>query len=158
VLGSFATDGAALGDLAADRVLALSAFYGWDEDARALYLARSIQQWNRWQSTGASSVATMGRRVSLEPLAAWAAIDLYDTLSQVSVPVLVLHGAEDTWVPVDGAQRLLASLRTSGDSDYAFHIMDGMGHDLGRSADSLWDDAVDATVWDWVQSLPASGS
>ena len=59
-------------------------------------------------------------------------------LSAVTIPVLVLHGADDPIVPVENGRRTAEAI---GGAELV--IIDGMGHDLPRGA---WDRIVDAIV------------
>ena len=56
-------------------------------------------------------------------------------LSKVSVPTLVIHGADDSLVQVDGGRATAAAI-----PDAELVVVDGMGHDLPRA---LWPQLLD---------------
>jgi pimeloyl-ACP methyl ester carboxylesterase len=56
-------------------------------------------------------------------------------LSKISVPTLVVHGAEDALVNVDGGRATAATI-----PDAELLVVDGMGHDLPRA---LWPQLLD---------------
>lgn len=56
-------------------------------------------------------------------------------LSKISVPTLVIHGAEDGLVQVDGGRATAAAI-----PDAELLVVDGMGHDLPRA---LWPQLLD---------------
>ncbi len=151
VLGAFATDGRFLPDLASQRVLALAAYYGWDEEQRAQYLEQSIYRWAGWLDEGQESLSYLGRRISLEPLAAWSQADPLGWLSRSAVPLLILHGTEDEWTPYDGAVRMAEALQRVTGEPLSWRGFEGLGHALGREPGLLWSADVEAAVWSWLE-------
>lgn len=59
-----------------------------------------------------------------------------ESLRRLSLPTLVIHGAEDTLIQPDGGERTAEVI-----PDARLLIVDGMGHDLPRA---LWPQLVDA--------------
>lgn len=151
VLGSFATVLPLYPDLVEERILALATFYGWDDVALARYRQQSIEQWQEWLQAGYDEIGLLGRRASLTPLRVWQETDLVASLRQAQIPVLVLHGRADLWTPVDGAELLELLLHEEGVEAVTFRYLDGLGADLGGSAERLWDDQVDGLVSEWLQ-------
>ncbi|MGI6367764.1 MAG: alpha/beta hydrolase family protein [Anaerolineae bacterium] len=156
VLGAFATDGNPLVELASDRVLALAACHGWNQNQTVSYLQRSLYAWQGWLGSGDEYLSRLGRRVPLSPVADWERVDLAQTLSAANLPVLILHGDDDHWTPVDGAERLVERLATSGSQGLTLRTFPGLGNTLGQHGDYLWSDAVDSAVWEWLESLTRS--
>ena len=70
--------------------------------------------------------------------------------------IWILHGDDDHWTPVDGAERLVERLATSGSQGLTLRTFPGLGNTLGQHGDYLWSDAVDSAVWEWLESLTRS--
>ena len=68
----------------------------------------------------------------------------------ISVPVLVLQGADDKVVPPAQAERLVAALRTAG-TPVEHHVYEGEGHGWTRP-ETVQDDLerTDAFLTRWV--------
>ncbi len=62
-------------------------------------------------------------------------------LGSVSVPTLVIHGADDPLVPVEGGKETAEAIPGA-----ELIIIDGMGHDLPHDGDGAWPQIVDAVV------------
>lgn len=62
-------------------------------------------------------------------------------LGSVSVPTLVIHGADDPLVPVEGGKDTAEAIPGA-----ELIIIDGMGHDLPHDGDGAWPRIVDAIV------------
>ncbi len=59
--------------------------------------------------------------------------------SKLTMPVLILQGANDANTPEIGAEVLHAALYEAGNRDLILKVYDGLGHSLGK-ADSVMDD------------------
>jgi uncharacterized protein len=55
-------------------------------------------------------------------------------------PILILHGEHDGNVPPADARRIAGVLGAAGHRDHTLHLYPGLGHTLGRVADSYRDD------------------
>jgi len=62
-------------------------------------------------------------------------------LGSVSVPTLVIHGAADPLVPIEGGQDTAEAIPGA-----ELIIIDGMGHDLPHDGNGAWRQIVDAIV------------
>jgi pimeloyl-ACP methyl ester carboxylesterase len=62
-------------------------------------------------------------------------------LGSVSVPTLVIHGADDPLVPVEGGKDTAEAIPGA-----ELIIIDGMGHDLPHDGNGAWRQIVDAIV------------
>jgi pimeloyl-ACP methyl ester carboxylesterase len=62
-------------------------------------------------------------------------------LRSVCVPALVIHGADDPLVPVEGGKDTAAAIPGA-----ELIIIDGMGHDLPHDGEGAWPQIVDAIV------------
>jgi pimeloyl-ACP methyl ester carboxylesterase len=60
-------------------------------------------------------------------------------LGSVAVPTLVIHGADDPLVPVEGGKDTAEAIPGA-----ELIIIDGMGHDLPHDGDGAWPQIVDA--------------
>jgi dipeptidyl aminopeptidase/acylaminoacyl peptidase len=69
---------------------------------------------------------------------------------EIRAPVLLLHGRDDTTVPVAQSEALAAALRATG-VEVELHLYDGEGHGWGRAA-TIVDEAerIDAFLSRWV--------
>lgn len=89
-----------------------------------------------------SQVRPVGTRVMAR---AFAEADLRDTLPQVSVPVLLLHGEADQRAPLSVAEALHAAMPTS-----RLVVLTGLGHESYLEAPQTFNDEVR----DFLTSLP----
>ena len=76
----------------------------------------------------------MGWRDSVESLSEWLQFFIeYDPLpiaEMVRCPVLILHGDQDKYVPVDHANILAEAIRKGGNQDVTLHIFAGYKHNF----------------------------
>lgn len=63
---------------------------------------------------------------------------LSERVDELQLPVLILQGAEDANVPVDGARRLARLLEQAG-VEVTLHVYEGLGHSLGPAENRLQD-------------------
>ena len=117
------------------------------------YRQASIRRWGEWLFEGTDEVGFLGRKVSLRGLSELAEIDLAAALGTSRVPVLLLHGVEDTWTPVGGARAVDAALRAAG-LDAELRVYDGLGADLGATTDRPFAPEVSQDVFAWLAQRP----
>ena len=152
VLASLPGPGPIFPNLAQHRVDAvLAPYYGWGADETARYGALSVTRWQEWLFEGADEVTLLRRRVSLQPLSDLAALDPAAALAEADVPVLLLQGGDDPWVP-EGSASALAERATAAGGRVEARVYDELGHDLGMgsAADALLAPEVDDAVWSWL--------
>lgn len=153
VLASLPGPGPVLPDLALHRIREVMApFYGWGADETARYGALSVTNWQGWLFEGMDEVTLLRRRVPLRPLRALADLDLARVLAGTEVPLLLVQGGDDPWVPEGAANALAERLAASGATVEA-QVFAGLGHDLGRGSDAgaLLAPEVDDAVWGWLE-------
>lgn len=157
VLGSVPGPGPVFPDVALHGVThALAPYYGWSADDMARYRALSVTRWQEWLFDEADEVTLLRRRVSLQPLHDLADLDLADVLAGTDVPVLVLQGMADPWIPEGSAEALAGRLVASGGRAEA-RVFEGLGHALGRGTDpeTLLAPQVDGAIWAWLEATLA---
>ncbi len=70
--------------------------------------------------------------------AIWCSPDRVEDLAQLDVPALVVHGADDPLIQVEGGRATAAAIPGA-----ELLVIDGMGHDLPRE---VWDRVADAVL------------
>jgi len=154
VLGSCATSGAVFPRLAEERILhVLAPFYGWDAARAEAYRGLSVSNWKEWLAGGKEEVTLLRRRVSVRSLEELASTDLSQVLSTAKVPVLMLHGAEDVWTPVEGARALYETLVGAGVMNVTLQVFDDLGADLGgeEATEGTLAPEVEQGLFEWLE-------
>ena len=154
VLGSCATSGAVFPRLAEERILhVLAPFYGWDAARAEAYRGLSVSNWKEWLAGGKEEVTLLRRRVSVRSLEELASTDLSQVLSTAKVPVLMLHGAEDAWTPVEGARALYEALVGAGVMNVTLQVFDDLGADLSaeEATESILAPEVEQGLFEWLE-------
>ena len=153
VLGSCATMEGLFPALVRYRIRhVLAPFYQWDAARTRAYEDLSIVRWQEWLYEGKDEVVLLRRRASLRSLQDLAAVDLLSALSQAKAPVLLLHGEEDQWTPVDDARELASQLRETGAHNVVLRTFSGLGADLGGDeAKGVFAAKVEETVFAWLE-------
>jgi len=129
----------------------LAPFYQWDAARTRAYEDLSIVRWQEWLYEGMDEVVLLRRRASLRSLQDLAAVDLLSALSQAKAPVLLLHGEEDQWTPVDDARELASRLRETGAHNVVLRTFSGLGADLGGDeSEGVFAAKVEETVFAWL--------
>jgi pimeloyl-ACP methyl ester carboxylesterase len=160
VLGSCAWDGKAFPDLAQARIRnVLAPFHQWDEETIAAYQKVSISEWEGWLYQGQGEVSLLKRRVSLRGLREMAQFDLYATLSESRAPVLLLHGQDDDWTPVEGIERLRERGVTDDGAHLTIQVFQGLGADLGGGTDeAVFAPVVEEAIFSWLDGVLKEGT
>ncbi|MEA3407950.1 MAG: alpha/beta hydrolase [Chloroflexota bacterium] len=134
---------------------ALAPFYGWSQETVQAYLDHSLEQWQTWLYEGESEVSLLGRRASLVALEDSAATDLYTPLSEVQIPVLLLHGDRDSWTPVEGAVNLHTLLMEQGQENISLHTFKDLGS-LKDEEGGLLAPEADKVLFAWLDDVLSS--
>ena len=153
--------GAALSGVAAGKLFpalveqpiqqALAPFYGWDAAQLAAYQQASVQQWRDWLFTGDEEVTLLRRRASLRALRDLNDADLVAALAASGAPVLLLHGAEDAWTPLEGARAAARQLASGG--RVTLLTFEGLGASLGgQPGGAMLGPQVEAALWAWLEA------
>ena len=66
--------------------------------------------------------------------------DVTQQAPKLTMPVLILQGANDANVPPSGAEVLAAALKKAGNDDVILHLYPGLGHSLGEASSVIADD------------------
>jgi hypothetical protein len=77
---------------------------------------------------------------------------LTDQAAKLTLPILVLQGANDGNVPQASAQILDEAPRQHGNQDHILRMYPGLGHSLGPAADPTYDDLRPIPVSAWRTS------
>ena len=155
VLGSCAAMEGLFPALARHRILhVLAPFYQWDAARTRAYEDLSIVRWQEWLYEGMDEVVLLGRRASLRSLQDLAGADLLSALSQAKAPVLLLHGEQDQWTPVDGARKLESLLQQAGADRVGLRTFTGLGADLGGDeAEGVFAPVVEEAMFTWLEEV-----
>lgn len=130
---------------------AMAPFYGWDAAQLAAYQQASVQQWRDWLFAGNEEVTLLRRRASLRALRDLNDADLLAALEASRAPVLLLHGAEDAWTPLQGAQAAARQLERSGRVTWV--TFDGLDGALGgQRGGAVVAPQVEAVLWAWLEA------
>ncbi|MFO7916508.1 MAG: prolyl oligopeptidase family serine peptidase [Anaerolineae bacterium] len=132
----------------------LAPFYGWSDEALETYLDHSLKQWQTWLYEGEREVSLLGRRASLEALEDSAATDIYTPLSEIEVPVLLLHGEQDAWVPLEGALALHERLVEEGKKNIVLRTFEGRGP-VSETRGDFCRAEVEETLFVWLEEALA---
>lgn len=151
ILGSCASEGRIFPTLVEHRIRhVLAPFYGWNDEELETYLDHSLGRWQTWLYEREKEVSLLGRRVSLIALEESAAMDLYAPLSRTEIPVLLLHGDQDSWTPIEGAVNLHERLVAEGKENIAFHTLE----DRGAISGERWlIPEVEETLFTWLKEV-----
>lgn len=156
VLSSCASTGEIFPGLVDHRIRhVLAPFYGWRDEELQVYLDHSLEQWQTWLYEGKREVALLGRRASLGALEHSAAVDLYIPLLEVEIPILLLHGEQDPWTPLEGAVTLHERLVQKGKENIILHTFEGQGPGGEERADFVTPE-IEETVFDWLEKVLGS--
>lgn len=155
VLGSSASTGALFPALAQHRARrVLAPFYQWDAERTRAYEEVSILRWQEWLYEGKDEVVLLRRRASLRSLKELAGVDLFAALSQAKAPVLLLHGEQDQWTPVDGARELQSRLELAGVDQVVLRTFPGLGADLGGGeSQGVFAPEVEEMMFAWLEEV-----
>ncbi|MBC7237648.1 MAG: alpha/beta hydrolase, partial [Chloroflexi bacterium] len=164
VLASGAYDGALFPGLVEAQIRGvLAAYHGWGPQEQQRYLTLSVTQWRQWLFEGREEVSFLGRRASLRALRTEANADLAQILPQARAPVLLVHGEQDHWVPVEGARALAQRLQAASVEQVTLETFADLGTDLGRADVALetgrmplWAPVVDEAVFVWLNEALTS--
>lgn len=130
---------------------ALAPFYGWDATQLEAYQRASVQQWRDWLFAGDAEVTLLRRRASLRALRDLNDADLVAAISKSGAPVLLLHGVEDAWTPLEGAQAAARQLESTG--RVTLQTFQGLAGDLGgRIGGAAVAPPVEAAIWAWLNA------
>jgi len=156
ILGSCASATRVFPDLAQGQLrTVLGAHYGWADDQIAVFANQSANRWESWMVDGKDEIEFARRRVSVDALRDWADVDLPAALSAAGRPVLLLHGEQDRWTPVAGAQALDERLRAQGRSQITLRVFAGLDDSLASDATlGIMAPMVQEAIMDWLNNLP----
>ena len=97
------------------------------------------EEWHRKLASQAYDRAFYLPGVARQFVAIWTQKNRKPALASVSVPTLVIHGADDPLVPVEGGKDTAEAV-----PEAELKIIEGMGHDLPHSG--AWPQIIDAIV------------
>ncbi len=118
-----------LPDLASHQIASpLANYYNWGAKEIETCMQATVNQWQTWLYEDQDTISQLGRKVRLDALKQAADYNATATLSQAAIPVLLLHGAEDRWIPSEGVQSLYQEV--SGVADVELILVDGADHNL----------------------------
>jgi len=151
VLASAATDTALFPDLWTERIAdVISPYYYGESTAADAVVGRTLGSWRQWLFDGEVQVSLVGRRASLRALRQMADVDLAQTLTDSDIPMLILHGTNDMYVPVAEAKALAEQLAGSARSRVAIEVFEGLDHTLGADGSSPMDPQVQRALGEWL--------
>ena len=155
VLGSCTTADDVFPGLAEHRIRhILAPFYGWNEEELQTYLDHSLERWQTWLFEGGKEVSLLGRRASLAALEVSAATDLHTPLSKAQIPVLLLHGEQDHWTPVEGAVDLHKRLLEQGRDNVTLQTFEGLGS-LRDEGNGFLAPGAEKALFAWLEKVLA---
>ena len=156
ILGSAATATRIFPDLAQERLrTVLAAHYGWTDAETSFYGNQSANRWESWLVEGRDEIESVRRRVSVASLRDWGDIDLAGTLAAARGQVLLLHGEEDRWTPVAGAQALHERLQAQGKTQISLQVFPGLNDSLSADdAPGVLAPPVQEAIRAWLEALP----
>jgi len=155
VLASLPGSGPIFPDLALYRIReVLAPYYGWGAEETTRYEGLSVTRWQEWLFDDMDEVTLAHRRIPLRSLYELADLDPAGALAEGDVPILLLQGRDDPWMPEGAATGLAERLAASGRGVTAQEF-EGLGHDLGKASDpsSLLAPQVDEAVFAWLDAL-----
>jgi len=156
ILGSSATATRIFPDLAQGRLHSvLATHYGWTDLETAFHANQSTNRWEAWLVEGRDEIEFARRRVRIDAMQDWANIDLPTALAAARGPILLLHGEEDRWTPVAGAQALAEQLKSQGKTQITLQVFPGLGDSLStRDAPGVLAPPVQEAILAWLKALP----
>ncbi|MFH1086187.1 MAG: alpha/beta hydrolase, partial [Chloroflexota bacterium] len=156
ILAASASVGPAFPALAELRIATgLAPFYGWDPAGLAAYRRASVERWQDWLFKGEDQVTLLRRRIAVRALRELADADPSAALAQAKGPVLIVHGAQDRWTPVAGAEDLAARLQGAG-VPVTVQVFPDLGEDLGGSEGAgLFSPPVEQAIVAWLEQIKA---
>ncbi len=120
----------------------VSARYGVDPD-RIYLTGSSMGGFGTWRLAQLHP----WRFAAIAPFAGWTSVDILENIA--GIPVLAVHGDQDTVVPYQPDQTAVALLASKG-ADAKFDLMEGVGH----SAFAAWtEDGGPGRLLDWFRPL-----
>jgi acetyl esterase/lipase len=157
VLASAASVGPLFPDLYVHRIQAvLAPAYEWDGRQLARYRENSVDTWQEWLFEGEDQVSLLRRRINVRNLEELSDTDMTVALSDVSVPLLLLHGGRDVWTPTSGAQELEQRLRANG-QPVQLALYAELDRDLGMdTGDGSLAPEVSDTILEWLAQFQSS--
>ncbi len=140
---------------------ALATHYGWGPSEVQSYTALSIAQWQQWLFDGRDEISLLGRRAGLRAFATKANADLATALKDRASPVLLLHGDQDDWAPVENARALADTVgigvKGSPSQDGSLlWVFEGLDAELGAPIEPVaraWAPEVDEVVFAWLEQV-----
>ena len=156
ILGSCASVGPLFPGLAVHRIDAvLTPLYEWDGRQAAEYRENSVEAWQGWLFDGEDQVSLLRRRITVRNLSELSDTDLSEALKGAQAPVLLLHGGQDRWTPLSGAQALARELDAAG-GRVELQVFPELGADLGLdTADRALAPEVAASIVEWLGQFSA---
>ncbi len=140
---------------------ALAIHYGWEPPDVQSYMALSISQWQQWLFEDQDEISLLGRRAGLRALRTKANADLATALRDRTSPVLLLHGDQDDWAPVESARALADAVGIGGEGSPSqdgslLWVFEGLDAELGAPVGPLpkaWAPEVDEVIFAWLEQV-----